>query len=161
MNRSLLLQLATGPLLAAALLAAPSPSLRAAEPAPPAPDAAPPTLAVLVAQTFLRAVADRDADRALPLLSDTVDFDGTVATGPAAVKVQLEAMLKRMTAPRELRRIVVLTFAQARARFGPPPARLKLPRGELMVGLGRFYHGGLIVFVAPEGERWRVVALTD
>jgi hypothetical protein len=116
---------------------------------------------VLVAQTFLRAVADRDAERALPLLSDTVDFDGQVATGPAAVKAQLGAMLKRMAAPRELRRVVVLTLAQATARFGPPPARLKLPKGELVVGLGRFFHGGLIVLVAPEGERYRVVAITD
>jgi hypothetical protein len=157
-TRSAPLLHATGPLVAALLLATPDPTARAAGPAPATP---PPTLAVLVAQTFLRAVADRDAERALPLLSDTVDFDGQVATGPAAVKAQLGAMLKRMAAPRELRRVVVLTLAQATARFGPPPARLKLPKGELVVGLGRFFHGGLIVLVAPEGERYRVVAITD
>lgn len=161
MNRFPTPRLLAGPLLAAALLAAPDPAARAAEPAPAAAAAAPTTLAVLVAQTFLRAVADRDQDRALPLLADTVDFDGALATGPGAVKTRLQAMLARMTAPRDLRRVVVLPLDQARARFGPPPARLRLPKGELVVGLGRFYHGGLIVFVAPEGDRYRVVALTD
>ena len=121
-----------------------------------------PTLGVLVAQTFLRAVAEGDLSTALPLCAQRVDFDGEVAVGAKAAKNRLEEMAKRAGEGRPLTRIVVMRLERARQLFGPPPRRLSLPpKTELLVGFGRFPRGGLIVFLAPEEDRWRVVALTD
>ena len=131
--------------------------------APAAPAKPLPTLGVLVAKTFLQAVVARDLRTAKPLCAAEVDFDGRYAKGEKAVTRHLKQLLKRLGQRKRLRKIVVMTLAQARARFGPPPARLTLPKGKtLLVGFGRFRRGGLVVFLAPaEGDRWRVVALHD
>jgi hypothetical protein len=122
----------------------------------------PPALGVLVAQTFLRAVAEGDLRTAAPLCAETVDFDGSVVTGADAVRGRLEKLRKAVPEGLVLRKIVVMRLAQARRLFGPPPSRLKIPTGgDVLVGFGRFSRGGLIVFVAPERDRFRVVALTD
>lgn len=120
-----------------------------------------PLLAVLVAKTFLRAVVDKDLKTAAPLCATTVDFDGRLVKGDKAVAKQLGKLWVRMKVRRRLRKVAVLTLAHARRLFGPPPARLKLPRKDLVVAFGRFRRGGLVVVLAPEGDRWRVVALTD
>lgn len=120
-----------------------------------------PLLAVLVGKTFLRAVVDKDLKTAAPLCATTVDFDGQLVKGEKAVVKRLATLLARVKGRRRLRRVAVLTLARARRLFGPPPARLKLPRGDLVVAFGRFRRGGLVVVLAPEGDRWRVVALTD
>ena len=121
-----------------------------------------PMLAVLVGQTFLRAVVDRDAKTASPLLGRTVNFDGLKVSGAKQVRAELGRLLSRMKVRRRLRKVVVLPLGQARQLFGPPPARLKLPqRKDLVVAFGRFRRGGLIAVLAPEGDRWRVIALTD
>lgn len=158
--RSRLALLAVG--LACALVES-APAARSAPAAGPTGGEAPlPALGVLVAQTFLRAVADGDLRTALPLAAETVDFDGELAKGAAAVRARLEAIRRRVREGLTLSRIVVMRLERARRLFGPPPARLRLPKGqELLVGFGRFQRGGLIVFVAPERDRYRVVALTD
>lgn len=120
-----------------------------------------PLLAVLVAKTFLRAVVDRDLKTAAPLCASTVDFDGHRAKGEKAVRKRLGQLLARMKVRRRLRKVAVLAMAQARQLFGPPPARLKLRGKDLVVAFGRFRRGGLVVVLAPEGDRWRVIALTD
>lgn len=120
-----------------------------------------PLLAVLVAKTFLRAVVDKDLKTAAPLCAKTVDFDGQRVKGDKAVAKRLGKLLARMKVRRRLRKVAVLTLAQARRLFGPPPARLGLARKDLVVAFGRFRKGGLVVVLAPEGDRWRVVALTD
>jgi len=132
---------------------------RAAEP-PGVPEKIP-LLAVLVAKTFLRAVVDRDLKTAAPLCAATVDFDGSRAKGDKAVRKRLSQVLARMKVRRRLRRVAVMTLARARRIFGPPPARLKLRGKALVVAFGRFRRGGLVVVLAPDGDRWRVVALTD
>lgn len=122
-----------------------------------------PTLGALVARTFLQAVTDGDVDTALPLCADEVDFDGTVRKGRLAVRAALLAMKQRMGGHRAVRFVTVLSFEEARRRFGPPPERLHLPgpaRG-MQVGFARFGRLGLVVFVAPVQGRYRVVALTD
>ena len=121
-----------------------------------------PMLAVLVGQTFLRSVVDRDAKTASPLLAGTVNFDGLKVSGRKKVQAAFGRLLGRMKARRRLKKVVVLPLGQARQLFGPPPARLQLPaRGDLVVAFGRFRRGGLIAVLAPEGDRWRVIALTD
>lgn len=120
-----------------------------------------PLLAVLVAKTFLRALVDRDLKTAAPLCAVTVDFDGHQVKGEKAVLKRLRQILARMKVRRRLRKVAVLTLAQAQRIFGPPPARLKLHGKDLVVAFGRFRRGGLIVVLAPEKDRWRVVALTD
>jgi len=120
-----------------------------------------PVLAVLVAQTFLRSVVDRDLRTAAPLCADVVSFDGQPVRGKQ-IRKRLSQMFGRMKVRRRLRRVVVMPMRRARQLFGPPPARLKLPqRADLIVGFGRFRRGGLVVVLAPERDRWRVVALTD
>jgi hypothetical protein len=119
-------------------------------------------LAVLVGQTFLRALVDRDAKTAGPLLARTVNFDGLRVSGDKKVRAELGRIFKRMRVQRRLRKVVVLPLGQARQLFGPPPARLRLPkRADLIVAFGRFRRGGVIAVLAPEGDRWRVIALTD
>lgn len=143
-------------LLVAGLLTAPAAGApaRSAEPLP--------TLGVLVGKTFLQAVVDRDAQTALPLCAPKVDFDGEVVRGKAAVKKRLGQIFSRLGNRRRLRRVLVMTLAEARRRFGPPPARLSLPQGdELLVAFGRFSRGGLIAILARRGDHWRVIALTD
>ncbi len=120
-----------------------------------------PLLAVLVAKTFLRAVVDRDLKTAAPLCAATVNFDGRRVKGDKAVRKRLGQILARMKVRRRLRKVVVLSLAQAQRIFGPPPARLKLQGKDLVIGLGRFRRGGLVVVLAPVKDRWRVVALTD
>ncbi len=121
-----------------------------------------PALGVLVAQTFLRAVSEGDLRTALPLCAQSVDFDGVLAKGDEAVRARLGKLRKALREGRVLRKIVVMRLAEARSLFGPPPARLTLPaEREVIVGFGRFTRGGLVVFVAQERERFRVVALTD
>ncbi len=136
-----------------------APPARAAEPAGAKQKI--PLLAVLVAKTFLRAVVDRDLKTAAPLCGDTVDFDGQRIKGDKAVRTRLGKLMARMKVRRRLRKVAVLTLAQARRIFGPPPARLKLRSKDLVVAFGRFRRGGLVVVLAPEKDRWRVVALTD
>ncbi len=121
-----------------------------------------PTLGVLVGKTFLQAVVDRDAQTALPLCAAKVDFDGEGVRGKAAVRKRLGQMFARLGNRRRLRRVLVMTLAKARRRFGPPPARLNLPKGNaLLVAFGRFSRGGLVAFLARRGDHWRVIALTD
>lgn len=121
-----------------------------------------PALGVLVAQTFLRAVAEGDLRTAAPLCAQTVDFDGVRAEGADAVRARLGRLRDALREGRVLRKIVVMRLAEARRLFGPPPARLRLPVGaEVIVGFGRFSRGGIIVFVGVERDRYRVVALTD
>jgi hypothetical protein len=154
-------------LLAAGLLA--SAGASDASPAPPRQGAAEPadsgplpTLGVLVGKTFLQAVVDRDLKTSLPLCADRVDFDGQVVTGNRKVREELEQMFGRLGSRRRLRRVWVMSLAEARRRFGPPPSRLTLPdKGPVLVAFGRFHRGGLIAFVAPHRDRFRVVALTD
>ncbi len=149
-------------LLAAGIVALAGLSVGAPAPAAPAAPSALPTLGVLVAQTFLQSVVARDLRTAAPLCAERVDFDGTVETGAAHVRARLKALLSRVDRQLRLRKVVVMTLAEARQRFGPPPARLHLPTSkEILVAFGRFRRGGLIVFVAPEQDRYRVVALTD
>ena len=135
------------------------PSAQGAE--PPAAKGKIPLLAVLVAKTFLRAVVDRDLKTAAPLCADTVDFDGQTVKGAKAVRKRLAALLAKMKIRRRLRKVAVLTLARAQKLFGPPPARLKLAGKDLVVAFGRFRRGGLVVVLAPEKDRWRVIALTD
>lgn len=120
-----------------------------------------PLLAVLVAKTFLRAVVDRDLKTAAPLCAATVDFDGHQVKGDKAVRKRLGQLLARMKVRRRLRKVAVMTLAQARRLFGPPPARLRLRGKDLVVAFGRFRRGGLVVVLAPQGDRWRIIALTD
>jgi hypothetical protein len=120
-----------------------------------------PLLAVLVAKTFLRAVVDRDLKTAAPLCAAQVDFDGHRVKGDKAVRKRLGQVLARMKARRQLRKVAVLTLAQATRIFGPPPARLKLHGKDLVVAFGRFRRGGLVIVLAPEKDLWRVIALTD
>jgi len=120
-----------------------------------------PLLAVLVAKTFLRAVVDRDLKTAAPLCASTVDFDGHRVKGDKAVRKALAQILARMKVRRRLRKVAVLSLTQAQQLFGSAPARLKLRGKDLVVGFGRFRRGGLIVVLAPQKDRWRVVALTD
>jgi len=152
MNRSLI------PLVLAAGFVTPT-AARAAEPR--GAGAKIPLLAVLVAKTFLRAVVDRDLKTAAPLCAASVDFDGQTVKGDQAVQKALGGLMARMKTRRRLRKVAVLTMAQARRIFGPPPARLKLRGKDLVVAFGRFRRGGLIVVLAPKGDRWRVIALTD
>ncbi|MFH2009586.1 MAG: hypothetical protein ABI333_23540 [bacterium] len=131
-----------------------------AEPAPATGERLP-VLAVLVAQTFLRSVVDRDLVTAAPLCADAVSFDGQLVRGKQVPK-RLSRMFARMKVSRRLQRVVVMSLQRARQLFGPPPARLKLlQRKDLIVGFGRFRRGGLVVVLAPERDRWRIVALTD
>ena len=121
-----------------------------------------PQLGKLVATTFLRALVDRDFKTAAPLCARVVDFDGQVAQGETAVRDQLRRLFKRIKIRRRLQWSVVMSITRARQLFGPPPARLHLPkRNDLLVGFGRFRKGGLIVVLAPDQDRWRIVALTD
>jgi hypothetical protein len=132
---------------------------RAAPPAAPEPQI--PLLAALVAKTFLRAVVDHDLKTAAPLCATSVSFDGQPVTGPKAVRQRLARLLARMKVRRHLQKVVVVGMARAVRLFGPPPARLKLRGKDLVVAFGRFRRGGLVVVLAAEGDRWRVVALTD
>jgi len=77
-----------------------------------------PLLAVLVAKTFLRALVDRDLKTAAPLCAATVDFDGHQVKGEKAVLKRLRQVLARMKVRRRLRKVAVLTLAQAR-RISP------------------------------------------
>ena len=133
-----------------------SPTLVAAEPTQK-----PPMLAVLVAQTFLRSVADRDLKTAAPLLAQAVNFDGQQVRGTRAVRKRLARLLQRVGRRRRMRKVVVLGLEHAVRLFGSPPQRLALPKGPLVVGFGRLQRRGLIVFLAPIEDRWRVVAVTD
>lgn len=121
-----------------------------------------PTLGALVARTFLQSLSDGDVKAALPLCADGLDFDGTLAKDRAAVKAALQKMTARMGGHRRVRYVTVLSLAEARRRFGPPPARLGLPSGgSVLVGFARYRRGGLVAFVAEVQGRYRVVALTD
>lgn len=121
-----------------------------------------PALGLLVAQTFLRAVSEGDLRTAAPLCAEAVDFDGDRVQGAEAVKARLARLGAALREGRVLRKIVVMRLIEARRLFGPPPGRVRLPAGvEVLVGFGRFSRGGLVVFVAPERDRFRVVALTD
>ncbi len=120
-----------------------------------------PLLAVLVAKTFLRAVVDRDLKTAAPLAASEVSFDGKLVKGPRQVRRRLARLLGALAGRRRLKKVVVVTMARARRLFGPPPARLKLTRKDLVVAFGRFRRGGLVAILAPVANRWRVIALTD
>ncbi|HEY3359388.1 MAG TPA: hypothetical protein VGQ83_39425, partial [Polyangia bacterium] len=59
-------------------------------------------------------------------------------------------------------RVVIMTYAAARARFGEPPARLKpLGLDGAIIAFARLERGGLVVILKKVGGRWKVVGLSD
>jgi hypothetical protein len=121
-------------------------------------------VAVLVGRTFLRAVSERDVETAFPLCGPKVQFDGRLADGAAQVRKQLELMISRVPASTRFGRVVGMTWKEATARFGSPPARLSTGdiEGSVVVA-GRLAksNSGLIVFLKKLDGRYRVVGLTD
>jgi hypothetical protein len=119
-------------------------------------------VATLVGKTFLRAVAERDTETAMPLCASTVQFDGQRITGHAAVTRRLKQMIARVRAGMRFKQVLCLTYKEAVARFGPPPRRLSGVKWKnSVVVLGRLHTGGVVVVLNKIGERYRVVAITD
>jgi len=122
-------------------------------------------LGEMVARNFVDHLANRDLGRTCALLSATVNFDGRVATGDEAKIALLQRTFAGHPAQIRFLRVMVMTGAQALARFGKPPARLgELDLDRALVVLARRKTGGLVIVLREEDRipgRWRVVALTD
>jgi hypothetical protein len=118
-------------------------------------------VADLVARTFLRALFDGDAPQLAPLVAERVSFDGEIVQG-AALRPRLAMVAARAHAVGRPRRIVVMSYATARARFGEAPARLRpLGLDGTVVAFARLERGGLVVILKKVGGRWKVVGLSD
>lgn len=120
------------------------------------------TVALLVGQTFLRNITDRDTKEALVLCADNVLFDGKQARGSAQVEAELRAMISRVYPGMLIKKIFVFGYREMVKRFGPPPKRLSGAKlEEAVFVLARLRRGGLIVVLNKMDDRWRVTALTD
>ena len=120
-------------------------------------------MADLVARGFFRGLVNGDAAALMPLCSERVSFDGRVVRGKKALGAALGKLTGRAKRLKlRLRRVVLMPYAEAVKRFGPPPARLR-EAGKVgrVVALGAFERGGAALILAREGRFWRVVALTD
>jgi len=118
-------------------------------------------VATLVGRAFLRAVAERDVDRAANLCGPSVNFDGIEASG-RDVRRYLARMTDRLPQGYTFKTVRVLSYHEAVLRFGPPPTRLHTTKQTTaVVVFGRLPKLGLIAILNKQRGRWRVVALTD
>ena len=132
-----------------------------AQPRSPAPNEGVDFVADLVARTFVRGLFDGNVAELGPLVADRVSFDGELVQG-AAVRERLALVARRARAAGQPRRLVLMTFAKAQARFGEPPSRLRaigLP--GTVIGFARLDRGGLITIVKKVDGRWKVAGLSD
>ncbi len=120
-------------------------------------------MADLVARGFFRALVKGDAAALMPLCSEQVSFDGRLVRGKKGLAAALGALTRRARIHKlKLRKVVLMPYAEAVKRFGPPPVRLRgAAKAGRVVALGAFERGGAALILAREGRFWRVVALTD
>ena len=117
----------------------------------------------VVAQALAEAMVAGNEDAVTVLFSLPANLDGREVTSAAELRRSWGAVLARPEVRRlELQQIEVISRAQARERYGPPPARLgDLPDSDALVAIIRFDRAQLVAVLAYREGRWSVVALTD
>lgn len=121
-------------------------------------------MAQLVARTFFHALLDgADAKAALPLCAARVNLDGLWVENREELARHLERMsLRARQHGLRLKKIVILSHAEAVRRYGPPPDRLRGAAGPTrLVALARFNVQGAVAILGRTGAFWKIVAITD
>jgi hypothetical protein len=117
----------------------------------------------LVSRGFFRALIEGETETLLPLCAERVNLDGQVVRSREALKKRFQQMSRRARRLGiRLKKIQVISYAEAVERFGAPPRRLQSEvRPNTMVALARFNSRGAVAVLKRSGTFWRVVALTD
>ncbi len=116
-----------------------------------------------MARSFFQGLLAGDLSVVTPLCAAQVNFDGQPLQGLQPIQDRLQAMVRRAREQGlQLRRVLVLTAAEALQRFGPPPQRVRASLGpQDRVALAVFQRGGAVAILGRSGSFWRVKAITD
>lgn len=117
----------------------------------------------LVSRSFFRALLEGEMEAVLPLCAERVNLDGQLIRSKEALKKRFTQISRRTRQLGiRLRKIQVISYAEAVERFGAPPQRLKPEvRPGTMVALARFNSRGAVAILKRSGTFWKIVALSD